>query len=72
MQVHHFMNMETITVLWHLINKHNQLPGLLYVVKTSVYAEALEQRYIYKVTGSRELILWTDPFRTGSGYETST
>ena len=46
MQVHHFMNMETITVLWHLINKHNQLPGLLYVVKTSVYAEALEQRYV--------------------------
>ena len=38
MQVHYFMNMETIIVIWHLIKRHKQLPGLVYEVRTSLYA----------------------------------
>ena len=33
-----FLNMETVIVIWHLIKRHKQLPGLVYEVKASLYA----------------------------------
>ena len=37
MQVHYFMNTKAVMIIWHLIKKHKQLPGLLYRVKSDSY-----------------------------------
>ena len=66
MQVHYFINKETIIVIWHLIKRHKQLPGwvmkwkLAYMQLQDVTGRTVSQVKMFNMIQTSNIVLFQE------------